>query len=384
MALDKNLSNDATSSISGNIYQISVALERAFMLEEGQKIWIEEFGDVSISGQEQVEAKHYSDSLTDSHPNFWNTIKNWLQPSFDHKKYSHLTLLTTQSFGANSKLANWNECSPSCRLEILEKILEKSVGSKGRKKVQDKDKKKSSESQVLLYKLYVLDAKQRTLLIEIIPKITIASDSPKLAQLRKKIIDRHAKTILPANHDAFLDDLMGYMISPSTINNGWEISFSEFSAKLTTVSNQYRRGTVVFPVKNISSISANLELEKHKLFVRKILEIEYQDVVSDAIRHYLFASNTIIKEFKNYEINPDSYSTYQSNLRQTQKTKHRSAKRQLSGDPVVESQNFYDELTGENPLPFLSFEQTPIEFRNGVLHMLADNEVDDFQWRLWE
>ena len=94
MATDKKLSNDATSSISGTIYQICVALERAFMLEEGQKLWIEKFGDVTVSGHEQVETKQYSDSLTDSHPNFWNTLKNWLLPSFNPAGYIHLTLLT--------------------------------------------------------------------------------------------------------------------------------------------------------------------------------------------------------------------------------------------------------------------------------------------------
>lgn len=384
MATDKKLSNDATSSIGGTIYQICVALERAFMLEEGQKIWIEKFGDVTVSGQEQIETKQYSDSLTDSHPNFWNTLKNWLLPSFFHKEYSHLTLLTTQSIGANSKLADWNDVPPSRRLEVLQEILDESESRYKKSQDSKTDKKKSSPPQALLDERFVLDVAQRELLIEIIPKISIASDSPRLDELRKKIIDRHGKTILQSKGNAFLDDLIGYLMSPCTIQNGWEISFSEFSAKLTTVSNHYRRGTVVFPARNIIPTSDELELQKEKRFVQKLHEIQYPDVISDAIRHYISASITVIEEFKNYEVDPMSYQTYQSNLKQSHQTKYRSAKRRLSGDAVAASQNFYDELTGETPQPFPSFEQTPMEFRNGVLHMLADDEVDDFQWRLWE
>lgn len=384
MATVKKLSNDATPSISGTIYQICVALERAFLLKEGEKLWIEKFGDVTISGHEQIEAKQYSGSLTDSHPNFWNTLKNWLLPGFKHTEYRHLTLLTTQSIGANSKLIEWNEATIKKRLEILLEILNESEARYQKIPNSMLDEIKTTPSQTLLDQRFVLDASQRTILTEIIPKISIASDSPGLDELRKNIIDIHGKTILQAKRDAFLDDLMGYLINPCTVNNGWEISFSEFSAKLTMVSNHYRRGTVVFPAKQITPTAEDLELQKEKRFVRKLHEIQYPDAISDAIRNYILASITVIEEFKNYEVDPKSYQTYQSNLKQSQQTKHRSAKRRLSGDPVAASQNFYDELTGETPQHFPSFEQTPMEFRNGVLHMLADDEADDFQWRLWE
>lgn len=383
MVTDKKLSNDATSSIGGTIYQICVALERAFMLEEGQKLWIEKFGDVTVSGHEQIEAKQYSDPLTDSHPNFWNTLKNWLLPGFNHAEYSHLTLLTTQSIGVNSKFIEWNDVNSTGRLKILLDILEESEAR--HKKIQESksDEKTVTPSQSLLDQRFVLDLQKREKLVEVISKISIASDSPRLDELRKKIFDRHGKTILQAKRDAFLDDLMGYLLNPCTVQSGWEVSFSEFSEKLTTVSNHYRRGTVVFPVKLITLTPENLVHQEKKRFVRKLHEIKYSDVISDAIRHYMFASITVIDEFKNYEVNPMSYQTYQSNLKQSQQTRHRLAKRQLSGDSIVASQNFYDVLTGEPPQPFPSFEQTPMEFRNGVLHMLADDEADDFHWRLW-
>lgn len=375
MSTEKKLTNDATASVSAIIYQICVALERAFMLEEGQKLWIEKFGDVTVSESEQIEIKQYSDSLTDSHLNFWNTLKNWLNPGFNHQKYRYLTLFTTQSIGPASKLLEWNDAVPSKRHEILKTILDQS----------ERRHEKTQDSKALPQSLadcrFVLG---HTRLAEIIPKIYIASDSPTLNDLSKKIIDRYGKTILQAKCNDFLADLIGYLLSPSTIHNGWEVSFEDFSARLTMVSNRYRRGTVIFPARNTTPSTEQVELQKEKRFVQKLHEIRYQCVISEAIRHYLSASITIIEDFKNYDVHPTSYQTYQSNLKQSQQTRRRAAMRRLANDAISESQNFYDDLTGEAPQSFPAFEQTPIEFRNGVFHMLADDESDDFQWRLWE
>ena len=93
------------------------------MLEEGQKMWIEKFGDVTVSGQAQIETKLFSDSLTDSHLNFWKTLKNWLLPSFNHSSYRYLTLLTTQPIGTQSRFQEWNDAVANRRLEILNEIL---------------------------------------------------------------------------------------------------------------------------------------------------------------------------------------------------------------------------------------------------------------------
>jgi hypothetical protein len=381
--MDKKITNDATASVMGTIYQVCVALEQAFKLKEGQKLWIEKFGDVTVSDEMQIETKQYSDSLTDSHANFWNTLKNWLLPSFEHGKYGYLVLFTTQSIGLNSRFLEWNDATPNKRLEILKAILN---DSENRYKEGDKSKDmkaRGKPSQSLINQRVVLEDIQSIKLAEIVPKIYIASNSPKLAELRKRIIDRDAKTILQAKCDDFIDDLMGYLISPSKIQNGWEISFEDFCKKLTEVSNRYRRGTVIFPMKNIAPTDVNLSDYEEKKFVKKLKEIQYQDVIADAILHYISANVTVFEELQNYEVDPTSYRTYARNLSSSHQTRHRSAKRQVSGNSVVASQNFYDQLTGETPQPFPYFEQTPFEFRNGVFHILADAEPDDFQWKLW-
>lgn len=103
MNVNNKMSNDATSSITGTIYQICIGLDRCFNLLQGQKLLIERFGDITTASQSQLEVKYYSDPLTDSHPNFWKTIENWLKPEFDSSQYADLVLVTNQSFGQNSK-----------------------------------------------------------------------------------------------------------------------------------------------------------------------------------------------------------------------------------------------------------------------------------------
>ncbi len=386
MATDKKITNDATASVSGIIYQVCVALERSFMLEEGQKLWIEKFGDVTVSGEIQLETKHYNDELTDSHQNFWKTLKNWLSPSFDSSQYVDLVLYTTQPIGTSSKLLDWNESTPSKRLALLKSIKKES--EERFQKSQITSNKSKVLPQPLVDQRFVLDDSRSLQLQEIIPKISISSESPRIQELCKKILDVYGKSILNAKKTDFLEGLLGYLMNPSIMQNGWEITYDEFSTKVAILTNHFRRGTVVFPAKyNLPNIACSLdqvELLKEKRFVQKLYEIQHHDVISDAISDYIAANLTVIEEFKNYEVDPLSYQTYESNLRQSHHAKHRAAKRRLSGNPISASQNFYDDLTGDSPQAFPSFEQTPIEFRNGVFHMLADDESDDFLWRLWE
>ena len=63
------------------IFQFLVALERCFEMQEGQSVYIERFGDVSVIGGEeamQIESKYYKRDLFDLDENVWNTISNWI------------------------------------------------------------------------------------------------------------------------------------------------------------------------------------------------------------------------------------------------------------------------------------------------------------------
>ena len=73
----RNVSFDSTLTTNGMIFQFLVALERCFEMQEGQSVYIERFGDVSIIGDEdatQIESKYYKRDLFDLDENVWTLL----------------------------------------------------------------------------------------------------------------------------------------------------------------------------------------------------------------------------------------------------------------------------------------------------------------------
>jgi len=130
---------DSTPSIKGTLFQFLIALERCFEMQEGQSVYIETYGDVSVLGNlsdsKQIESKLYKRNLTDSDKNVWKSIYNWMSEDFPIDTFSSLILLTTQKVPIGSAWLNWNGKNPSERMNVLINI-KKSFDSRKRK---DKD-----------------------------------------------------------------------------------------------------------------------------------------------------------------------------------------------------------------------------------------------------
>lgn len=380
---DKKVTNDATASLAGSIFQFCVALDQCFCLGKGEMLWIERFGDVTTSDS-QIETKQYSDNLTDNHPNFWKTLKNWCDGSLDHAQYAKLVLLTTQVLGPKSLLQKWNDASIAERVKILETIFKDSQEAFEVAKTKIPQAKPSS---VLSMQRELMKDSNRSTLLAVVEKVSISSESEGMHELWEKMKYRWGKGVLEAKRGAFLEAALGYITSPDAINSGWEITFVGFDAKVGELQRAYGRGTLAFPKKyqvpmaKIGQDEVDLHMEKN--FVKKVVEIGYQGrVLSQAISNYLYANNTILQDFKDYEISPESCQEYAGGLATIHETKYRSAKRNMGGDQMAASQTFYDDITADVVQPFPGFDVTPVDFRNGVYHMLAD-ERDDVFWRLW-
>ncbi|RBL67702.1 hypothetical protein C3E98_030450, partial [Pseudomonas sp. MWU13-2625] len=123
---DAPLPFDATLLFKALQYQLLVAVEYCYDLAPDECLWLEVMGDVTVPGKTQTEVKLYSNSLTDSHANFCNTVKNWLHENFDRTSFKSLVLLTTQEFGAQTLLKCWNTATPAARLSIMETIARSS------------------------------------------------------------------------------------------------------------------------------------------------------------------------------------------------------------------------------------------------------------------
>ena len=95
-------------------------------MQEGQSIYIETYGDVSVLGSlfdsKQIESKFYKKALTDSDKNVWKSIYNWMREDFPLDMFSSLVLLTTQKVSIDSAWLNWNSKTTTERMDVLRSI----------------------------------------------------------------------------------------------------------------------------------------------------------------------------------------------------------------------------------------------------------------------
>src|ERR1035437_5122903 len=286
MAKTDKKTNDATATIKGTIYQFYVAVEKCFELVEGEKVRIEKDDDVSTQNQ-QIEVKQYESDLSDSHENIWKTLKNWLDSKFDHSGYKSLILLTTQSIGIKSTLANWNNKTTDEDLTVLKDIYSKAKVRDDKRKEKDKNTPQSDS-----YKLmnYVFSPENTEKLTSILEKFSIADSSLMALDYYERIKQVYCKGISPTNKDTYMNSLLGYVISPKVIDeNSWEISYDDFTSQNALLTSMYCKETKIFPQK-YTEASINQkdkeEVTKH-LFVKKIEDIEYHEVIPSAISDFI-------------------------------------------------------------------------------------------------
>lgn len=375
--------NAAKESTKAIIYQLCVAIEKCWEMKAGEKIYIEELGDVTNPGQAQTEVKVYSNPLTDNHENFWKTLKNWVTDNFTPSHYTSLILYTTQKFGEEATLSTFNDSAPAARLSLIKSIHEKSE-----KRIQESSNANGTITvpNVLSLQRYVFDNSREQKLNEVVAKMQIAADAPNLAQLCANIQQIRMKGILEGKKADFLNSLIGFVSKPAAnVNEDWEITYEDFCTKVGELYGTFGRETRLFPRASFTNSSP---LDKDKLaqyrgynFVQKIKEIEYDPVIPEAVKDYLQTMETIHQEFKTYSVPSDRTTNYTAEEVRRFNSKHRQASRKCS-NLINDSQGFYDEITGDEPLQFEGFDNRPIAgFRNGILHMKMD-EDDSLAWRL--
>lgn len=371
MNLGGKLKQDATASSLGNIFQYCVALEKCFDLVPGQKLIIERLGDISIVGCTQIETKNYGDTLTDNHKNLWTTLKNWMDDDFDHRAFASFVLLTTQSFSVESSIEDWNELSTRVRMERLADIhqglLEQSSGPQ--------------KSAVLRSQEFVMDSLRRQKLQDVISKMSLSIDYPGIREISSHILNRHGKGILQARRQDFFERLLGFLISPRNSAYGWEINEDAFTKIVGEATTLYCRDSKIFPeITTFEKISVD-DPCRTKLYAKKIEEIEHHSVLEKAHGDYLGAHKVVLEDLVEHPIYGRYYSDYTQKMHSYHGNAFKKACRQAS-NVIQDSQDFYDDRITSNVDNFPHFDMTPLDFRNGVFHMLADEERMEFHWKL--
>lgn len=413
VVVNAKLDFDATKLSEALKYQIHVAIDYCHTLAEDDVLWIEVFGDVTVEGRDQIEVKDYSesDSLTDGHENFWNTLNNWLKPDFRHQQYANLILLTTQAYGERASLKNWEQLNADQRLVVLESIhtaaearykksqLSNEAGNEP--SVDDADdgasnRKKSGPSKALKLQRKVLAEEMRESLLEALPKLKIVTEQPDLLGLVARYKMRYLKGIQTHRMDDFLNDLFGFMTSAIKITGGWRFTTAEFDKKFAELTARYLVGTLKFPRLNSDEIeteAAGIDV-RDRPFAKKLDEIGGEDeLILEATVDLLYAQKYIAELVKDCATSLEDVENYSKN----QLRMHRSSRSGVMRDcesTLTHAQlqkascKFYDNRCAAPADDFSTYDFTPIEFRNGIYHMLADDKpashLKEFHWRLWK
>lgn len=367
------LKSNSTLTIKGLLFQFLVALEKCFDMQQGESVYIETYGDVSVLGDlpnsKQIESKFYKKALTDLDKNIWKSIYNWMSTGFPIDRFSSLVLLTTQKVSSGSAWVNWNSKIPEERMTTLINI-KKSFEARKRK-----DKKLATYINV------IFDAKNATRLSHIVKILYLDEVSMDGKQYHKYLREKYGKNIPDINKGKYIDQMYGYILNPKIVNKNWEITYEDFNREAQEVAKTLVDSTIIFPTKlNLTEIHAD-KYEKN-IFVEKIKEIQYDKVIPEAIDDYVHTADIIQQELEMSEIKMNSLLTYEENIMKNYNAKYRKASRCCTSDEqIAKSQDFYDDITSSNDGTFHNYNNVPTYFHNGVLHILA-NEKPEFVWLL--
>lgn len=358
-------------------YQVLIGLDKCFSLEKGQSVWFEKDGDVSLISPDtlastQTEVKDYAAPLTDHNENLWKTLKNWLAPEFNHMQYGVLVLHTTQAFGAMTRLKGWNTHSAEQRLEVLNAIF----AERAKKQINA-----DTPSEIIkLQKAVMIDAAHEKL-VDVLAKVVLHVESEDLEALKNSYLNKLSGYIPLSNRQAFAEGLIGFIYEQA---NGaeWVIDKTAFDQKREALTAKW--GPTSFTIPNFTARDATEEeVDMHikELFAKKILEIEYEDVLPEAIGDWLELRNSLIKEFHGYPQFRETVNRYRERWIRKFSAKYRKASREQGSSTLI-SQNLYDKVTSETPFGIGGYPNPDSVFRNGLIHDAMDDEERDLKWRI--
>lgn len=355
-------------------YQVLIGLDKCFSLEEGQSVWFEKDGDVSLIASDalastQTEVKDYASPLTDHHENLWKTLKNWLAPEFDHAQYGILMLHTTQEFGATTRLNDWNTKTTEQRLAILNAIFAERT---------EEQLYAEKPSEVIKLQKAVM-ASDNFLLKSVLGKVTLFTQADNAQNLEKRI---HSKPVgIPRNNlSSYLHGLVGFVYAKAT-QQSWCIKHHEFAAKCEELTALLCKRKFTFPT-FLGYEASELEVELHqdRPFVQKMSEIEHHQMIPDAVGNWLELQNSLLEQLDEYPLYRDTTIMYQNQLVRKYKLAHSSA--QLEAIDVIKSSKLlFNRTIGEQPLN-MGNDIPPIEYKNGLIHDAMDDEDRDLKWKV--
>ena len=390
--LIKTARSDASSQIAGFLYQFIVALDYCFQLSPGQSLYIEKYGDVAIkddgsydgeSGKDvSVEIKMYADEIDVNHHNLLNTLYNWMEDDFDFENYQTLIVYTTQKIAKKSPLQGWNSKKTEERVRIVTGCFNKYL-TDNKAKIEDKDASK--------YKTIKKNAKQMQRVIgtdklsSLLERVVIVDSCKNLEQAYNGLM-KYAKVATENLQETFINCLLGFIISPKNMKNGWRIDYDKFTAQVQLLAVEMAPQSITFP--DAPDVTVKDGEYDDSLFVQKLKQIE-SDRITDAVMDFAKTTGLLAKELDRPSAEKN-LADYRTELLQIYNLKHEIAvdelamKGEVTNDYVkIASRVFYNQILLAARIPqFAPFGVTKPYFSNGMCHYMANDKEQNIKWLL--
>lgn len=373
--------NDATQSKMGDIYQYIIALKDCFALKKDETLLIEVQGDVSTinknNGLVQKEIKHHiaEDNLTDRDVDLWKSLANWYVSYDEIKKFDSLVLYTTSIIPSNGKLEEWNNKTKEEKLAILIEIG-----------AEKKEREKTFRSE---YDRIFNDGYNKENLLDILDKFTIENKQANIEKITETIYPSII-TIPDENKWNFIASLLGVILM--SITNPpfkWNITYDAFQKIVQTEAAKYYRTDCLplpleFARQEPDKKSADALLEK--VFVKAIKDIEYDEVIPEAVSDYWKSSMTITKYFQDNPTYCRDIELYQIDLKTKMNATKRNALIDSEGttrkEQIKIGKKLYNDVISWDAKDFGSIIQNQAYFQHGVIHDIVDEK--EFKWSVSE
>lgn len=403
-ALRKNIRSDASPQIAGFLYQFVVALDHCFQLNPGQSLYIEKYGDIAIKGDgsydeafkdTSVEVKMYADDLDVSHHNLLNTLYNWLEDDFKFESYQTLILYTTQSFSKDSLLIGWNEMTGEKRAKIVTDAYTKYLAV-NKEKIEDKNSKSyttiktnAQQMRCVLGSMQNIDGKSdektKSRLEKLLDRVSIY-DSCKNLEHAYKDLQKYAKVVNENLREVFIDSLLGFVVIPKNMKDGWKIEEADFTKMYQILSEEMSPRKFLFP--DAPDVSIKEGEYDDSLFLYKLKEIDY-DKITDAVIDFAKTTGLLAKEFERPSAEKN-LSDYLDELHQIYDLKQGNAVDELAKCVEVTneslknaSRQFLRDMLYAARFPeFSPYGRTKPFFSNGMCHYMANDSTMDVKWLL--